>query len=127
MRKLAFATAALVVALTAAPATATAGAPVIDRSTVQRHFDDFYVCDGFNVIGDFTVRRIAMEFPDRLVIHRDIEGTLTNSVTGATLPVSEHDVVTIFPDGSDRNTGEALHAVVPGTGTIILIAGPKAT
>jgi hypothetical protein len=102
---------------------AIAGAPVVERSTVERHFDDFYVCDGFNVIGDFTVRRTAMEFPDRFVIHRGIEGTLTNSLTGATLPAREHDVITFYPDGSVQITGEALHVVVPGTGTVILIAG----
>jgi hypothetical protein len=49
-----------------------------------------------------------MEFPDRLVIHRDIDGTLTHSVTGASFPVREHDVITLSPDGSDANTGEAL-------------------
>jgi hypothetical protein len=120
MRRLALIAAFLVFA--AAPA-AIASAPVIDRSTVQRHFDDFYVCDGFNVIGDFTVRRTAMEFPDRFLIHRDIDGTLTSSATGATLPVREHDVITFYPDGSVQTTGEALHVVVPGTGTVILIAG----
>ena len=121
MRKLTL-TALLVGVLAAAP-SATANRPVIDRSTVQRQIDDFYVCDGFNVVGDFTIRRTAMAFPDRFVIHRDIDGMLTNSVTGATLPVREHDVITFHADGNVRITGEALHIVVPGTGTIILIAG----
>ena len=121
MRRLAL-TAAFLLVVAAAPA-AVASAPAIERSTVQRHFDDFYVCDGFNVVGDFTIRRIAMAFPDRFVIHRDIEATLTNSVTGTSLPVREHDTITFYPDGSVQITGEALHVVVPGTGTIILIAG----
>jgi hypothetical protein len=121
MRKLALTT--LLLGVLAAAPIATAGGPVIDRATVQRQIDDFYVCDGFNVVGDFTIRRTAMEFPDRLVIHRDIDGTLTNSVTGASLPAREHDVITFYPDGSVQITGEALHVVVPGTGTIILIAG----
>jgi hypothetical protein len=121
MRRLTL-TATFLLVFIAAPA-AIASAPVIERSTMLRHFDDFYVCEGFNVIGDFTVRRTAMEFPDRFVIHRNIEGTLTNSATGATLPVREHDVITFYPDGSVQITGEALHVVVPGTGTVLLIAG----
>jgi hypothetical protein len=121
MRRLAL-TAAILLTVVAAPA-AIASAPLIERSTVERHFDDFYVCDRFNVIGDFTVRRTAMAFADRVVIHRAIEGTLTNSVTDEALPVREHDVITFYPDGSAQTTGEALHVVVPGTGTVILIAG----
>jgi hypothetical protein len=63
-----------------------ANGPVIDRSTVQQQINDFYVCNGFNVVRDFTIRRTAMEFPDRFVIHRDIDGTLTNSVTAPAFP-----------------------------------------
>jgi hypothetical protein len=114
---------AALVALLAFGGPATAGAPLIERSTVHRDFDDFYVCDGFDVAGDFDIRRTAMEFPDRFVIHRDIEGTLRNSKTGVTLPVREHDVITFYADGSVRITGEALHVVVPSAGTVLLIAG----
>lgn len=114
---------AAIVALLALGGTATAGAPLVERSTVHRYFDDFYVCDGFDVAGDFDIRRTAIEFADRFVIHRDIEGTLRNSKTGATLPVREHDMITFYADGSVRITGEALHVVVPGTGTVLLIAG----
>lgn len=32
-------------------------------------------------------------------------------------------MITFYPDGSVQITGEALHVVVPGTGTVILIAG----
>jgi hypothetical protein len=37
--------------------------------------------------------------------------------------VREHDVITFYADGNVQITGDALHIVVPGTGTIILIAG----
>jgi hypothetical protein len=53
-----------------------------------------------------------MEFPDRLVIHRDIDGTLTNSVTGASFPVREHDVITLSPDGSPPLQRLGTRAVV---------------
>jgi hypothetical protein len=121
---------ALVVASAAAvPAAATATAPVFDRGTVQRAFDDFYVCDGFNVIGEFSIQRTRMSFFDRdgneirSVIHRDFVGTFTNSVTGASLPLKGHDTITFYPDGSVVITGNALHVVVPGEGTVLLIAG----
>lgn len=84
MRKVAL-TAAFLLVLAAAP-LAIASAPVVERATVERHFDDFYVCDRFNLVGDFTVRRTAMDFPDRFVIHRDIEGTLTNPLTARPSP-----------------------------------------
>lgn len=86
---------------------------MIDRATVQRQIDDFYACDGFNVVGDFTIRRTAMAFPDRFVIHRDIDGTLTNSVTGTSLPAREHDVITFYSTAASRSPARPCMSSCP--------------
>ena len=127
--KAAFACAVAVSAAGVAAAAAAAAPPPIERSTVERQFDDWFVCNGFNIAGEFVVQRTRMWFYDaegsllRFVIHRDVEGTVTNSATGVAFPYREHDTLTFYADGRVANTGEAAHIVVPGEGTIVLISG----
>src|SRR5829696_5678079 len=76
--------------LLAAPAGATA--PTVETVTVQRHFEFPGACGSFGVIADFSAERRITTFYDqagnaiRTVIHAKTPGTLTNSMTGTTLP-----------------------------------------
>jgi len=104
--------------------------PEIVRLHLHRHFDDFAVCDGYNVIGDFDVTRQDMTFfdnsgnPIRMDIFVHYEGTLTNSVTGKSLD-DKGDVKNTVDliNGTFTQTGGLRHTTVAGLGIVIQETG----
>ena len=98
--------------------------PEIVNLQIHRHFDDFGVCDGYNVIGDFDVTRQDMTFfdnngnPIRIDIFVHYVGTLTNSVTGKTLD-DRGDVKNSVDlvKGTFTQTGGLRHTTVSGLGS----------
>jgi hypothetical protein len=104
--------------------------PEIVHLQIHRHFDDFGVCDGYNVIGDFDVTRQDMTFfdntgnPIRVDIFVHYVGTLTNSVSGKTLD-DRGDVrnSTDLVNGTFTQTGGLRHTTVSGLGIVIQETG----
>jgi hypothetical protein len=104
--------------------------PEIVNLNIHRHYDDFAVCNGYNVIGDFDVTRKDVTFFDKdgNAISVDIfvhyVGILTNSVTGKTL--SDNGNVKNTSDlvnGTFTQTGGLRHTTVPGLGIVIQETG----
>ena len=104
--------------------------PEIVHFQIHRHFEDFAVCDGYNVIGDFDVTRQDVTFfdnsgnPIRVDIFVHYVGTLTNSVTGKTLN-DRGDVrnSTDLVNGTFTQTGGLRHTTVSGLGIVIQETG----
>jgi hypothetical protein len=114
----------------AVPATATADAPTVETVIVPRHFVFTDACGTFGLIADFMAERRVTTFYDQdgtpitRVIHAKTPGTLTNSVTGKSLPIfGERVITTDLLTGAVRATGVNGHVVVPGMGTVQLGAG----
>jgi len=104
--------------------------PEIVNLNINRHWDDFAVCDGYNVIGDFDVTRKDITFFDKngnatsvdIFVH--YVGTLTNSVTGKSLDDKGNVKNTInFVNGTFTQTGGLRHTTVPGLGIVIQETG----
>ena len=126
-RVLAFAIAAAPLLL-AAPAAATA--PTVETVTVHRHFEFPGACGSFGVIADFSAERRITTFYDqegntvRTVIRATTPGTVTNSVTGTTLPAFGERFLIFDANGVlVSSTGTNVHVVVPGMGTVQIAAG----
>jgi hypothetical protein len=104
--------------------------PEIVHLQIHRHWDDFGVCDGYNVIGDFDVTREDVTFFDKdgtpikvdYFVH--YEGTLTNSVTGKSLD-DKGDVKNTVDLVNDTftQTGGLRHTTVSGLGIVIQETG----
>ncbi len=100
--------------------------PEIVNLQIHRHWDDFGVCDGYTVIGDFNVTRKDVTFFDKdhtpikvdYFVH--YEGTLTNSVTGKTLD-DKGDFKNTFDlvSGTITQTGGLRHTTASGLGIVI--------
>jgi hypothetical protein len=108
----------------AAPATAAAVEPTVKTEVIHPVFNPYKQCPGFAVIGRFDVVREITTFydqngvPIRRLIHATITGTVTNAVTGYSLPAAG---VRIFhydlSDGSYVITGDAAFEKLPTGGT----------
>jgi hypothetical protein len=104
--------------------------PTVETQTVHRHFFFADACGTFSVIADFDAERRVTTFydqdgnPIRRVIHGEGTGTITNSVTGKSLPVTfVRHITTDLLTGAVSSTGINSHVVVPGMGTVELGAG----
>ncbi len=104
--------------------------PVITHLQIHRHWDDFAVCDGYNVIGDFDVTRQDVTFfdnngnPIRVEYFVHYEGTLTNSVSGKTLDDKGDAKNTVdLVNGTFTQTGGLRHTTVSGLGIVIQETG----
>jgi hypothetical protein len=109
---------------------AQAAAPSVEVVTLRRQFEPYGSCDGFNVIGDFDLVRRQTTFYSqdgmsvRFTVHVTFGGTVSNSVTGKSIPVTGVGYQTIDLITGERSTrGSSWHMVVPGTGTVELAAG----
>jgi hypothetical protein len=109
---------------------ASATPPTVETMTVHRHFVFSDACGTFSVIADFDAERRITTFydqdgnPIRRVIHGETPGTITNSVTGKSLPAFGVRVITTdLLTGAVTSTGTNVHVVVPGMGTVELGAG----
>lgn len=123
---------AVVCALVAAPlvlaASAAATQPTVEFQTLHRQFVDS--CGDFDMISDFYPERRITTFydqdgtPIKRVLHAKVPGTITNSVTGKSLPVfGERVITTDLVTDAVSSTGTSAHVVVPGMGTVLLDAG----
>jgi hypothetical protein len=104
--------------------------PDIVNLTLHRHAEDFAVCDGYNVIGDFDVTRRDVTYfdadgdPIRVDLFIHYEGTLTNSVTGKTLLDKGNFKNSLdLTDGTATVTGGIRHTTVSGLGIVIQDTG----
>ena len=104
--------------------------PEIVDLQIHRHWEDFGVCDGYNVIGDFDVTRKDVTFFDKKGIPVSVdyfvhyEGTLTNSVTGKTLDDRGDVKNTVdFVNGTFTQTGGLRHTTAHGLGIVIQETG----
>jgi len=109
---------------------AAAMSPTVETVTVHRHFVFAGACGTFSVIADFDAERRVTTFydqdgnPIKLVIHAKTPGTITNSVTGKSLPAfGERVITTDLITAAVSSTGTNVHVVVPGMGTVELGAG----
>ncbi len=111
-------------------ATASAAEPTRETVTLHRDINPFVVCPGFNIIGSFDIAREITTFYDEngtpvmRIVRNDITGTLTNSVTGYSLPsdgvrIFHYDLVT----GELFTTGDNGVTKVPDGGVAIPGAG----
>jgi len=119
----------LFAALTGA-APAAAVEPTRDTVSVQRVANPFVVCDGYAIRGDFDVVRDITTFydaagiPVRRIIHATIEGSVSNAITGASLPVSSVRVFQVdLLTGTMTSTGSNVLVRVPGASAVVLGAG----
>jgi hypothetical protein len=118
----------ILVVATAGPALALQ--PEIVNLHLHRHYEDFAVCDGYNVIGDFDVTRRDVTYfdvdgnPIRVDLFIHYEGTLTNSVTGKTLPDKGNFKNSLdLTDSTATVTGGIRHTTVSGLGIVIQATG----
>ncbi len=118
------------VAALAVPTTAAAVEPTRETVTLHRVVNPLITCPGFSVVGTFDIARETTTFydeagtPIKRIVHNTITGTLTNAVTGYTLPtagvrVFHYDLTT----GELFTTGDNNVTHLPGAGTSIPGAG----
>lgn len=109
---------------------AAAVEPARETVTLHRVINPFFLCPGFAVIGDFDLVREITTFSDqdgtlvKRIIHAEITGTITNAVTGYSLPASglrifHFDLVT----GEFFSTGSNNFTKLPDGGVSIAGAG----
>jgi hypothetical protein len=121
--------AVLVLPLTLATA-AGAAEPTRETVTLHRVINPFVSCPGFAVIGAFDITREITTFSDqdgtalKRIIVADIAGTLTNAITGSSLPTAgvrifHFDLVT----GEEFTTASNNFTKLPSGGVAILGAG----
>ncbi len=134
MRRLLFLGALVLPLAFAAPAAAVE--PTHQTVTLHRVINPFWSCSGFAVIGEFDVTRDITTFYDQdgtavmRIIRGDITGTLTNSVTGYSLPtagvrVFHYDLVSgeFFTTGSNNVSKLPDGGVsIPGAGRLVFDA-----
>jgi hypothetical protein len=126
----------LVAALTVLAPTArpvAAETPLHEAFTVQFANEVFADCGDFQILGSATVEFRITTFVDdtgtpvRAQVHIHYLGTVTNSVTGATLPDTGHLTETFDLDSGEerlsRLVGLNYQTTVPGLGTIVQDVG----
>jgi hypothetical protein len=117
----------LILALSlASAAVASADTPTFSTEHAHVVTNPYIDCGTFVVIGDFDVTRRITTFYDsdgnaiRRVAHISVDGTVTNSLTGALLELSregtfEQDLV----DGSTVTAGQRTRVIAPGGGIVL--------
>ena len=113
-----------------APAYAFAIPPTVETVTLHRDLGVVGSCPGFDVTATFDpTRRITTFYnaegtPIREQVHAEVPGTVTNAVTGKSLPtIGVRNITTDLLTGETRSTATNVHVVVPGQGTVQLAAG----
>ncbi|HKO96732.1 MAG TPA: hypothetical protein VJU86_07065 [Pyrinomonadaceae bacterium] len=114
-----------------APALAGAGAPVIEEFDTVANNEVFANCGDFLIIANGAGHsRLTTYFnrdgqPIRVQFHGHYSGTLTNSITGASL-VDSPSVANITFDlinGTQTNVGPFFNITVPGQGNVYFQVG----
>jgi hypothetical protein len=118
------------VMLALSPAYAFAIPPTVETVTLHRDLGVVGSCPGFEVTATFDpTRRITTFYnaegtPIREQIHAEVPGTVTNAVTGKSLPtIGVRNITTDLLTGETKSTATNVHVVVPGQGTVQLAAG----
>ena len=120
--------AATFVSLTGAPGAAAA-APT--RETVHAN-PTFEIgeCNGDTIQASFQATRVITTWyddagsPVRRLVHAEIPGTVTNLSTGTTLQTTGVRILQFdLVNGGSTSTGTNVHVVLPGEGTLQLVAG----
>jgi hypothetical protein len=117
----------LVLALPFGLATvASADTPTFSEDDAHILSNPYITCSAFVVIGDFDVKRAITTFYDsdgkaiRRVAHISVDGTLTNSLTGASLDISREGTFTQdLVDGSTVTAGQRTLVTAPGRGIVL--------
>jgi hypothetical protein len=113
--------------LTFASSPAFADSPTVVEQHVVRQLSPGE-CNGHLIVTDYDFVRTLTTFysdgvPVRQVIHAQLRGTMHDTVTGATLQVSGVRVIFLTGTGEYiRSTGTNSHLVVPGFGTVVMVA-----
>jgi hypothetical protein len=107
-------------------AGASADAPTSVTEQVHVVTNPYIICSNFVVVGDFAVTRRTTTFYDnngnqtRRVLHIDVDGTVSNSVTGVSLDFLREGTFTQdLVDGSTVTTGQRTRVVAPGSGIVL--------
>jgi hypothetical protein len=102
----------------------------VETVTLHRDFGVVGSCPGFDVTATFDpTRRITTFYngegtPIRQQIHAEVPGTVTNAVTGKSLPTTGVRNITVdLVTGEFKSTATNTHVIVPGQGTVQLAAG----
>lgn len=121
--------AGMAIYLMLAPLPAIAAPPTVENVQVHVNLGDIGSCGAFSVLAQFDVTRRITTFyrdstPIRQVIHADIPGKVTNSVTGKSLPTKGvRNITRDLLTNAVQSTGTNVHVIVPGEGTVLLSAG----
>jgi hypothetical protein len=105
---------------------AAADTPTFSEDAAHIVTDPYIKCGTFVVVGDFNVSRRIATFYDsdgsaiRRVAHIDVDGTLTNAATGASLDFLREGTFTQdLIDGSTVTAGQRTHVTAPGGGIVL--------
>jgi hypothetical protein len=116
---------ALVLGLTIA-AGASANTPTSVTEQLHVVNNPYITCGSFVVVGDFDVTRTVTTFYDsdgnaiRRVAHIHVDGTLSNSVTGASFAFLREGTFTQdLIDGSTVTSGQRTLVTAPGSGIVL--------
>jgi hypothetical protein len=108
----------------AAGASANAPTSVTEQFPVVTN--PYITCSNFAIVGNFVVTRTTTTFydndgnPIRRVAHIHVDGTLSNSLTGASLDFLREGTFTQdLVDGSTVTTGQRTLVVARGSGVVL--------
>jgi hypothetical protein len=111
-------------------ATAAANQPTIVDEALHRSIPTFIACPGFAVANEGDINRTVFTFTDdagtpiRRVLHVHFTATLTNTVTGKSIPDEGNFIVTTdLRTGTTTVVGGIRLDTVPGLGLILAQAG----
>lgn len=111
-------------------ASAAAVEPTRETVTLHRVANPFVICEGFAVVGTFDITREITTYydeqatPVKRILHADITGTVTNAVTGYSLPMSGVRIFHIdLVTGEEFTTGSNTLVKAPDGGMINLGTG----
>jgi hypothetical protein len=125
-------TIAICFAVLALAATGTAGAtqPTTTHTSLHRSLPHYLACTGFWIEGEFQVDRTTTTFydqagtPIKTVSHVRSDGTLSNPLTGASIPDTGDFKVTMdLLTGERTGDGKGSMATLPGGGVIYQSTG----
>jgi hypothetical protein len=129
MRTLTIAISFAVLALAAA-GTAGATAPTTTHASFPRSLPHYLPCTGFWIDGEFQIDRTTTTFydqagtPIRTVSHVRSEGTLSNPLTGTSIPDTGDFKITVdLLTGERTQDGNNSMATAPGGGVIYQSTG----
>jgi hypothetical protein len=118
------------IAMLAFAGTAAAVQPTTTTQQLHRSSPHFLSCPGFDVVADFDLTRVSTTFydsngnPIRVARHLGYTGTLTNPLTGKSLPDEGNVLITIdLVAGTTTFDGKGRVDTVPGLGVVFHVSG----